>query len=166
MKHLLIPLFAVFLLKSLLDLIQSLIAGEDVVAFQWIRSLLLTLLYSSGVPITNDRLNIGSIGMLWFVVALFLGRTLYELCKLFIVNKKAITIVCFGLSFIGYFIAKTCWLPLCMDIVLLIQPFFYVGDLLKKYELNYIAKKMLLSTGFMWGGTLLIMFLLTRNWII
>lgn len=83
-KHLLISLIALYLLKSILEFLLTIIKGEQIEVFQWIRSLFTTLLFSSSVTITNNNLNIRSIGMLWFIIALFFGRTLYEICKLYI----------------------------------------------------------------------------------
>lgn len=163
--HLLIPLIVLFLSKNILELLQSIIVGEQISIFQWIPSLFITLFYSSGVPMTNNNFNIGSIGMLWFIVALFLGRTLYEVFKLYFRKNNVLAIVCSLFSLTGYFLGNICWLPLCMDIVLFIQPYFFIGDLLKDFNYESDANKLLISNGILWGGVLAIMFLLTRNYL-
>ena len=150
-RHLLVPMVVLFLFKSSLELIQSSVRGEHINWYQELLSLLMTFYYSSGVPITNDNLNIGSIGMLWFIVALFLGRTLFELCKFCFRNNNILVLVCLVLSSIGYFLGKMSWLPLCFDVVLFIQPFFLIGDLLKDFNFKiYIYKSMYINS-FLWG---------------
>lgn len=77
---------------------------------------------------------------LWFLITLFCATNIFFFLMLFLENKpfviKAITVVFIGI--IGALIGEVLMLPWGIDIALAVQPFLFLGNLLKQY--NFFTK--------------------------
>lgn len=121
----------------------------------------LTLLYFSACDVNINSVKIEAIGPIWFLAALFLGRTLFDYLHLKFSNIKLI-IICIILSLLGVFLGNTQWLPFSMDIVFALMPIFYFGSVFYIFHvenkpcfkfLSYCTLWILAFLPFsMWGG--------------
>lgn len=141
-KHLLIPLIINFSLLTVYAIIKYPLNYPD-----YFIDRLYTLLYSSGVVTVLSNRTVSQLGMMWFLVVLFLSRTLYDLLQLK-TNTMIKWGICWILSILGVFIGRRMHLPFSFDIVLAILPFLAVGDYFKTYLSSIDSKtwtKLLLS---------------------
>ncbi len=152
-RHLLIPVVLIWLLQLAFFWSDQ---GKSIELTEYLRDALKRLLFSSGASITHDSETIAPLGMLWFLVVLFLGRLLYNSVKLLFEEKQQIFISLL-LGFLGILSEA---LPFSGDIVLAVQPFFWLGDRMsrsaywkEKRESRYFIPAFLL-----WIVTLFVMF--------
>lgn len=131
--HLLVPVIVLFVLNSCYCLYTNSSQFYDI---HFWRERLFSLIYSSGVQTFYGNFNVPAIGMPWFFVALFCGRSLYDYLHLRLGDSNYLFGVCILLSLIGTVLGYTMWLPFSMDIVLAIMPLFYYGDNMKKEKYN------------------------------
>ena len=116
---------------------------------------LLSLLFSSGVEVRFENYAIWPIGLTWFLVALFWGRTLFDYLHLKF-SCKLLPFISVTLSVIGVYISKYIWLPFSFDIVLAIMIFLYIGSVA---NLDWFTQKPLIKSAVLfciWGGTLVV----------
>ena len=88
--------------------------------------------FSSGVNLHVLSAEIKGLGIPWFLVVMFLGKTLFDYMHLKLSERKLI-VGCLLLSVTGVVISRLQWLPLSFDIVLTIMPMFYIGYILRKF---------------------------------
>jgi len=136
--------------------------NEDVSKRQYFADIINTLVYSSGVDVKN--LQIPAIGGLWFLLALFFGRSLFDYLHLKLSNK-AFAIVCICLSLIGVRLCDIQWLPFSGDISLAVLVFFLVGYYLKPLD---ISKHSISRAGvafLLWILSLAVVFWFSRHYL-
>ena len=90
------------------------------------------LIYASGVDVNVGQSVVPAMGMMWFLVVLFMGRTLC-MTHYTIIAKKTVIVTSFVCAGIGIAFGKIQWLPFSFDIVLAILPFFLFSDYFKAY---------------------------------
>ena len=112
--------------------------------------LLRIFILGSGAPFDTGKEIIAPLGLPWFLIVLFLGRTLFDLLHLTIKNKKVFYTIIFLCSVIGVIMSRIQWLPLSFDIALSIQPFFLFGERLKTYNIEKNAKKTIIQSLIIW----------------
>ena len=78
--------------------------------------------YGSGVATPVGDTRIPALGVPWFLIALFFGRTLFDYMHLKLKKNVFIIAVCLA-SIIGLCFGIIQWLPFSFDIALAIQPF-------------------------------------------
>lgn len=153
-KHLILPallIYFVFLSYIVTKCISEFYSWEVIKKF--IRDSILTLVFSSGVKVHVLSAEIKGLGIPWFLVVMFLGKTLFDYLHLKLSEKKLL-ISCLLFSITGVVISKIQWLPLSFDIVLVIMPIFYIGYIFKKIQVTYrpVLKFLLFGAG--WFVTL------------
>lgn len=131
-KRLIIPVLVTYFLICLVNIYKYGI-GSDLK--QYLADIVNTLVYASGV--TVDSVNAPALGALWFLVALFLGRTMYDYMA-FRLRKNLLYAICIVAALAGICFGKVQWLPFSFDIVLAIMPFLMMGQ---------IAREKLLTSG-------------------
>ena len=136
-RHLIIPTCVLFSLQTVLYFLLE--RKDESISF-FLAKTVNTFIYSSGVEIRVGSEVIPEIGMIWFFVALFLSRTLYDYLHLKLSKKRFIIAICL-LSVVGVVMRRIQYLPFSFDIVLAIMPFLYFGEYLKKVDLR---KKLLI----------------------
>ena len=116
----------------------------------WLDQLLKVVGYSSA--------NYLYIDALWFLFALFVSGTMFDLLHLFFKNIKDLFVCCCALSLIGVFLGillnKT---PLMLDVSMSVLPFLCFGYFLKNYDFsrkNWLISLLLLL---IWGSLMIIM---------
>lgn len=133
--------------------------GKEVLSIAFVKRVLYSLFFCGGIVGTFQGVIVEPMGMPWFLVALFLLRTAYDLVQL-ITKKKWLTgAVCALLSVAGVLIIRrelpfSMWTgdivndvlipkaavwPLCIDLTLTILPLFFAGCVLRKVPLKQNA---------------------------
>lgn len=164
-KHLVIPAFVMFCIRIGILCLQnySLLFDFNYLKL-FVKERILVAIFSSGVSVQIFSDSIPAIGIPWFLIALFLGRTFFDYLNLKYGKWKTIRL-CMIFSIIGVILGKIQWLPLSFDIVLAILPFFIVG---KEYDVfkveNKPFKKMYLCF-LIWALLLLISYILTHTYL-
>lgn len=128
--HLILPGIYIYLATILYFILKNfhLFSSFDYIKSFFLKKIL-SLIYSSACDVNINSVKIEAIGPIWFLVALFLGRTLFDYLHLKFSNKKLI-VICILLSLLGVFLSKIQWLPFSMDIVFALMPIFYFGSVL------------------------------------
>lgn len=103
-------------------------------------------------------------GMFWFLIVLFLGRSLFDYLHLKLNNKASVVaiVVC---TLLGIAVGKFQWLPFSFDLACAVMPFFYFGNYLKSIDMQ---KKQILfgSASFIiWIGTLIMCYKFKNNYM-
>ena len=105
--------------------------GEGII--RWLKQILVSRTFSGRF----DFSKIDALGVLWFFPLLGLIRiiftTSYKLCKSENINLSVIIVL---LTYIGYLLGiNKYWLPFSFDVVLASIIFYYVGYLIKEYQI-------------------------------
>ena len=156
--HLVIPYIALYGLQIIIYIIGNFASIE------W-KSYLVerinVFVFGSGISVNVMGTSVPAIGILWFLVSLFLGRSVFDYLHLKLNNNqfKIVVIIC---ALVGAAFGRLQWLPLSFDVALAVMPFFYVGDFLKNVDM----KRRSLQYGFIsfviWIG-ILILYNVPRN---
>lgn len=112
--------------------------------------LLLSFIYASGTPIFLGAFEIPMMGMMWFLVALFIIRNLYNWIN-YITTGKGMTIISVIVSLTGVFIGRYIFLPFSLDAAMASFVFFHFGMVLKGREIVPTLPKCLCAF-IVWGG--------------
>lgn len=126
-KHLIIPMLCLFVFAAFDYVLRNfyLFISYDFI-FIFIKNEILSLCFSSVMGVSLFKDHIGGIGLIWFLVVLFIGRTLFDYLHMKLSDIKLL-IWCCVLSVFGVLIGKVQYLPLSFDIALAIMPLFYIG---------------------------------------
>lgn len=160
-KHLLIPVIIKFFIGLLMNCYQNPLLISDI---DFWKSKLYTLIYSSGgAEIFFNDTKVNLIGMLWFLVALFFGRTIFDYLHLKI-NDNGILMIFSGIiGMIGVLWGKVQIMPFSLDIALAVMPFFYFGYRLKNLNITINPFRKMIIWGGIWIITLYITFPIASN---
>ena len=119
--HLILPVMIVWLIQVAYF---YLFEGKNKDLPEYFHDAFMRLLFSSGASVTYESETIAPLGMLWFLVVIYLGRLLYNSVKLVFGEKQQLFVVAI-LAFIGI---QSEALAFSADIVLAVQPFLWMGD--------------------------------------
>lgn len=125
------------------------------------------LVYGSGVDVTVGGGRVPAFGMMWFLLVLFTGRTLFDYMHLKL-SKKNFILCVFVCSVIGVVLGQIQWLPFAFDITFAIMPFFICGFYCRKlYDksdrlLGFNSFFVLLI---IWGFSLFVSFFLFNDYL-
>lgn len=164
-KHLIVPAYVMYALVTCIFALQnmSLFTSAEVVK-AFVSDRLLSAFFASGVEVAMASKVISPMGIPWFLIVLFLGRTLFDYLQLKI-SGKCLIVCSVILSVVGVWLGSVQWLPLSFDIVLAIQPLFYVGMHLYAFRVeNKPAFKLVLS-GAIWAGVLIISYVFAYHYM-
>lgn len=131
--HLLVPVLILFIINICYSLY---INSSLLFDLHFWRGKVFSVLFSSGVETSFGNFVVPALGMPWFFVALFVGRSLYDYLHMKLNGSNYLLGVCILLSLIGIVLGYTNWLPFSLDVVLAIMPLFYYGDNMKKENYN------------------------------
>jgi fucose 4-O-acetylase-like acetyltransferase len=124
-RQLLFPLINLWILNLIFIFIKS-----HNFSFSVVRTNIVALLWSSGIPFKNHP----GLGMLWFLVSMFIAYLLINLFAL-IFKGPHLFYLYYGISFFGIYLGITQkWLPLNFDVTLVCTFFLVVGMMWKQYE--------------------------------
>lgn len=114
----------------------------------------LSLLFASGSEFYIGSLRIPRMGMPWFLIVLFTGRSLFDLLHLKL--GKAFVPTCIVLSVAGVVIGSKVWLPLSFDVTMATLIFLLMGYGLRSYDPGKNSISGLLVVTSVWLLTLLV----------
>ena len=152
-RHLVLTALAIYFLREIvlavMDCIQNSSSFLDTIIYRGSISIN-TLVYSSGAMGEVNGASIWALGIPWFLIALFFGRTLFDYLHMRL-SKKAFCSVIVLCSILGVILGYVQWLPFSFDIALAIQPFFLFGLWLKRFVWEKRAIPTLLISLMVWG---------------
>lgn len=128
-KHLILPAFFIYTINYLLS--NGIFYGNNFDTID-IRMGINGFVYASGVPVQVSNSSISAMGIPWFLFVLFFARSLFDYLYMKL-SKPFFIFSTFVCSICGLIFSYLQWLPFSFDIVLVIQPLFIVGLILKKY---------------------------------
>lgn len=143
-RHLIIPCIGLWLLHDILFLLAN-HSGMDSLAV-WVRNRFLSFFFSSSLPIQLMGIKVPSFGVLWFLIALFFGRALFNGAYLVFGSVPAlyfdsiIAVFCI----MGVVLGQCIVLPFSLDYALAIQPFFLFGKRYNKWKTAPFSVKRLI----------------------
>lgn len=88
------------------------------------------LLWFSGNERQQWGMTIGSVGVIWFLMALFLARMIFDAFHLW--RPRRLGLLCLLGTFAGIWLGKRVWLPLSLDVALASLLFLYAGFVLRQ----------------------------------
>lgn len=152
--HLIIPVLILFGIRIGIDVAKN-FSTIDAVPYAAMR--INQLVYSAGYIVKVGDATISGIGMLWFLVVLFIGRSFYDYLHLKFkpVSFYIMIAVCTAIGFVLSFIQ---WLPLSFDVALVILPLFLFGTFLKKIKIERWTILLMIVSVCVWAGTFLFMY--------
>ncbi|MBR4550714.1 MAG: acyltransferase family protein [Oscillospiraceae bacterium] len=161
-KHLLLPVLIVTAIYTVWEILNNPSLISD---FLYWKTILFELIVGSGVAHRIGSMEIPSIGVPWFLYALFLGRTLYDFLCLQVKEPLA-SIVVWIISFIGVAIGMSGnWLPFSLDISFAVLPFFWFGKELKtKGSITSLSVKKIAFYATCWLITLFLTAPVASEW--
>ena len=159
-KHLVIPAFVIYGIRQGLFIVKH---HNELQLGIYARSCALSLFYCSGVDIINNC-QVPAFGMMWFLIVLFIGRTIFDLINMYC-SKKIMALVSIMISIIGIIISSKSWLPLSLDIAMAIFPFFWIGLWLKARNEKYIKGKLTYIFFIIWIGLFFIIYVVTNDYL-
>lgn len=149
-KHLLMPVAAIVAVMIVWSIIldPSLLTSPGF----W-HEKLYTVVLGSGINQTYGDIDVYRLGMPWFFLALFFGRTVFDYLQLHF-EKRQLIVVCWIVSSVGVLFKSFTYLPLSLDIAMACMPFFHAGHALKGYDFNKKPIVRALGWALVWAFTL------------
>ena len=125
-RRLIIPALITYFFICIGNLVRY---GMDTGLKQYFADRINAMVYFSGDAVVS--VNAPAVGAVWFLVALFFGRTFYDYLALRF-NRNVLYAVCVIGACGGLCFAKIQWLPFSFDVVLVIMPFIMMGQLARE----------------------------------
>lgn len=142
-KRLLVPLYGAGAALLVYRLIYINIIGgtlDDII--YWVKRTIVAVLFASGIDTPKGFPEVHTFGMLWFLAAMFWAMIIFSLI-FYIIRKESVrAIVCVVLTIVGMIISNYVWLPMNIDISLIVLVYLYVGHSLKRIDMDS-KKKMI-----------------------
>lgn len=151
-RHLIIPVFILYGIRIVLYIINE---HEKIDSWHYyIAERINVLIFGSGVGVNIAGGIVPALGMTWFLIVLFCGRSLFDYMhlKLKTVHFFIMVGVC---TAAGLIVATIQWLPLSFDIALAIMPFFLFSMVIKKIDMTRRAWLWLIISFLVWGAAFL-----------
>ena len=133
-KHLLLPAVTAFLLVSVYQMVLLIIRHASLQKLQefWIGKAL-CLLFSSGKRVFLG-IDVPGFSVLWFLVALFFGKVVYDCLHLLLFKHRIVLLICTAaLSVFGVFIGTKQHLFFSFDIALAVQIIFFLAQYFREF---------------------------------
>ncbi len=164
-RHLVIPAILMYVLSVLTYAIRNNELFSNVESVRkFIIDILLTGIFSSGVPVKVFSYEVLAIGIPWFLIVLFFGRTLFDFLQIRF-SGSGLMLCCAFLSALGVWLGKIQWLPCSLDIVFAIMPIFYIGANIAWFQVEQRPVPKFLLYGSVWAGTLLLSYAIKADYL-
>lgn len=122
-KKLVLPAIIVYMVRLLTKFYSFQKSSNNVSAT--ILEIVKTLFWFSGSDVIILGEKVSGIGIVWFLMVLFLSLVIFYIVQLYLPQNQ--TIVYFVLATIGVVISKIIYLPVSLDIALAVLPFIWLG---------------------------------------
>ena len=145
-KHLILPAFLVFIVRSTISLLSLISKTGEQVRFEYfVTGKVLSLLFSSGIECYAFGMRIPALGIPWFLVVLFFSRLIYDFLQVLSHNRKSVLAVCsILLSCVGVILGQRIFLFFSFDIVLAVVSLYLVAQIVK--DNKYLEKCTFIKT--------------------
>lgn len=157
--HLVLPALILFLLDNGVKILLTALEGGFRPTLDFWKTKALTLLFASGSAVDArfpiDSVPIERMGIPWFLIVLFTGRTLLDLMHLKM--GRSFVPACVLLSIAGVVIGQYVWLPLSFDVTLASLLFLLLGYGFRGYDMGKRPVVRFLTASVLWLGTMLVM---------
>lgn len=131
-RHLLIPILFVWCFLIVYEVITS---PDTSLNLSYFKLKIYTLFFTSGVDIMYADMIIPAIGIPWFFMALFIGRTIFDYIQMTF-HPNQLPIICSLVTLCGVLCGCVLWLPFSLDISFATVLFFFAGYKLKSYDMT------------------------------
>lgn len=131
-KQLLIP----YILTLIVYTIVLVFINDKLTLFNILKQFCKNLLWGNGCDYTLFGINLKGVSAIWFLIALFFSKLIFDIVNYKINNKNifdSIIIYCF-FALLGIMIGKFIWLPQNLDLVLIFLLYLYIGIIFNKYK--------------------------------
>lgn len=165
-RHLAVPAFALGALRiAMVTVRYTSFEGMDLIAWKGLLAgKINALVYGSGVSVDVMGAIIEAIGIPWFLIVLFLGRSLFDYLHLRLKNER-FEIAIAVCTLVGVALGYLQWLPLSADIALAVLPFFYIGNRLKSFRFDRKAYLGCVVSFCVWGVTLILCYITNSSYL-
>ncbi len=164
--HLVIPAFIVYGISTAFSCVYNhvrFLSLEELLSF--FSEVILSGIFASGVDVNIKGMCISAIGIPWFLIVLFIGRTIFDYLTVKIKKEKKLLICIICLSLIGVMMGKIQWLPLSFDVCLAVLPFFWIGKEFYRIKIENNTIKKFISCFLLWALLLMITYILAHNYM-
>ncbi len=160
-RHLVIPAVSLHLLRVGLNVISHF---DSIEWKSYLMEKINIFVFGSGVAVNVMGAFVPALGIPWFLLVLFLGRSLFDYLHLKLGRRQfaAALVVC---TLSGAAFGKLQWLPFSFDIALAVMPFFAWGVFLKKIDIRHRMYLYGALSLVIWGSTLLLGHMVTASYL-
>ncbi|MGN0553258.1 MAG: acyltransferase family protein [Oscillospiraceae bacterium] len=140
--RLMVPVIGYVFISAILEIIFM---HDSLDVSSYLAKRINAIVYANGVSVHVLDGVIPSIGVVWFMVTLFLAKNLFNYICLKLVTPMKIFVATMICGVGGMLIGYIQWLPFTLDIVFQVMPFFYFGSKLKDIKTKkHIVVKMII----------------------
>lgn len=155
-KHLIIPAIVVVCVMIIMELVRN--HGLLLDTHYW-KSKVYMIVFASGVPYTFNWEDVNALGVAWFLVALFAGRTMFDYIHVSFGDDSKVGVISAIMGIVGVMLGKNYhYLPFSLDIALAVIPFMFIGHIFQKIDINSKPMRKIIIYGIVWIGTLYLIF--------
>lgn len=162
--HLLLPSAGILLIQRFISVSMQFPSLSTDFLMSTMSNAVNTFIAGSGVDVNVGNTQISAIGIPWFLMALFGGRTLFDYLHLRLDNNRFFISIALCVYF-GIWFGIVQWLPFSFDIALAIQPFFLFGYWLKKYNMKGMASKIIVPSLILWSVLLVLSYYIKHSYL-
>lgn len=106
--------------------------GKSIFSFDFIKTASIAIFYSQGAASYYKGIFVESVGVAWFLMALFFAKEIFSFVELFIKNKTFLGAFSVLSALFSYNLLQNgVLLPLTLSIASLIMPFYFIGMMIK-----------------------------------
>ncbi len=160
-RHLVVPAAFLYMLRLGLNVLNHF---GSIAWKSYLMEKINIFVFGSGVAVDVMGASIPALGIPWFLLVLFLGRSLFDYLHLKLGRKQfAAALIACTLS--GVALGKLQWLPFSFDIALAVMPFFAWGVFLKRIDIHHKTCLYGALSFFIWGSTLLLSYMTENSYL-
>lgn len=163
-KHLIIPAMFLSIISIMKFAISENISNNLASVKLFAKQIILMGTFASGVDVDIFGEGVPAIGLQWFLVVLFCGRSLFDYCNLRVKNNRLLYLSII-VSILGVFIGKIQKLPLSFDVALAIFFFFWLGKNFDKFQIEKNTYKKLFLSLTVWIALLAVTYLYAHSYL-
>lgn len=145
--RLIVPVIGYVFIGAILEII---ILHDSLDVSSYLANRINTIVYANGVDVHVLESVVPGIGMVWFMITLFLSKNLFNYICLKLVTPMKIFVATMICGVGGMLIGYIQWLPFTLDIVFQVMPFFYFGSKLKDINIKKCIVVKMIIMGVAW----------------
>lgn len=144
--RLLTPILGVFALRTLWELVNN---GKLVTDASYWQGRVYAIINCNCQPAQFGDIRIRGIGYMWFLAAMFIVRTAYDVIHCHF-NKGQTRVMCVALGLLGYAMGQQQHLPWSLDVACFVLPLFAIGHAMKEFCSGHHSPTYLLALAAVW----------------